>query len=296
MADPTNETCPNFRAAFFTAIRNDLIRASGETEDQVIQRLIESWSQDHQRRVVEWNEEQEENARIEAEAERARLAQEEEAQRLQDAEKEKERLEAEKKKPKMNNFDDTLSVSDILIPRPAQYAVQKVNNFEYIELWYFSPEGCKDASRNSRSVAEDAYGLTKIDDTMALRPLSAFKASKTALADHDLSFSSFLRAKSSFLVHISKAKWPQSHFDALSLFFWRLENHQIRNNSDIGDLTVLHYASRVRQDWHDRLKRDEGFNIGIINESLLRSISEELWDKIRSRAFPYVLWPYFCPP
>ncbi|KAG2029019.1 hypothetical protein BDR03DRAFT_821871, partial [Suillus americanus] len=133
------------------------------------------------------------------------------------------------------------SVGNYLTPRPAQYAIQKLTNFEYVELWYFSPEGCKDALKSSRSVADNDLSITRTDDQLTLRPTSAFKASKAALADHELSFSIFLRAKNLFLVQISKAKWPQPNIDALSLFFWHLENHSIRNNSDIGDMVILTY-------------------------------------------------------
>jgi hypothetical protein len=132
-------------------------------------------------------------------------------------------------------------------------------------------------------VADNDMSITRTDDQLTLRPTSAFKVSKAALADHELSFLIVLRAKNLFLVQISKAKWPQPNIDALSLFFWHLENHSIRNNSEIGDMVILTYASRVRQDWHDCLKRDEGFNIGNINENLIRTINEELWDKVRSR-------------
>ena len=51
---------------------------------------------------------------------------------------------------------------------------------------------------------------------------------------------------------------------------------------------ILHYAARVHQDWHDCLKRQQGFSIGIINETLFRSISEELWDKLCLRSLPQV--------
>ncbi|KAG0694062.1 hypothetical protein DFH29DRAFT_880972 [Suillus ampliporus] len=140
----------------------------------------------------------------------------------------------------------------------------------------------------SRSIAEDALSFTRIDNQLTIRPASAFKASKSALADHELPFATFLCAKNLFLVQITKANWPKLHIDALTLFFWHLENHSIRNNSDIGDMVVLNYASHVCQDWHDRLKRDEGFNIGNINETLLHSINEELWDKVRSRTLNIV--------
>ncbi|KAG2140556.1 hypothetical protein DEU56DRAFT_735009 [Suillus clintonianus] len=256
MADPNNEVCPDFASAAYAEIREDLIRASGQTEDQVTNRMVVSWTQSHRQWVEEWNQEKEQEERNAAEVAQARAQQEEEIREQQEAEAEKEHLDTEKKKPKMNGFNATLTVGDFITLHPAQYAISKINNFEYTELWYFSPEGCKDTQRSSQSTAEDGYGLTQVDNTvLVLRPLSAFKASKHSIPDHELSFLTFLRAKNTFLTHISKAKWPQGNIDALSLFFWHLENHPIRNNSEIGDLVVLHYTSRVRQDWHDRLKR-----------------------------------------
>ncbi|KAG1865711.1 hypothetical protein C8R48DRAFT_600975 [Suillus tomentosus] len=288
VADPTLEVIPDFAGNAYAGIRADLQAATNQTEEEVVTRLSDTWNADHNARVAEWNQDQEAEARVLAEAERARITQEDAERAQHEAEAEKERLEAEKKKPKMNGFDEASSVGDYLTPRPAQYAIQKLTNFEYVELWYFSPEGCRDALKSSRSIAENDLSITRTDDQLTLRPTSAFKASKAAIADHELSFSIFLRAKNLFLVQISKAKWPRPHIDALSLFFWHLENHSIRNNSDIGDMVILTYASRVRQDWHDRLKRDEGFNIGNVNENLIRTINEELWDKVRSRTLNVV--------
>ncbi|KAG1905925.1 uncharacterized protein F5891DRAFT_1249798 [Suillus fuscotomentosus] len=288
VADPTLEVIPDFAGNAYAGIRADLQAATNQTEEEVVTRLSDTWNADHNARIAEWNQDQEAEARVLAEAERARITQEDAERAQREAEAEKERLEAEKKKPKMNGFDEASSVGDYLTPRPAQYAIQKLTNFEYVELWYFSPEGCRDALKSSRSIAENDLSITRTDDQLTLRPTSAFKASKAAIADHELSFSIFLRAKNLFLVQISKAKWPRPHIDALSLFFWHLENHSIRNNSDIGDMVILTYASRVRQDWHDRLKRDEGFNIGNVNENLIRMINEELWDKVRSRTLNVV--------
>ncbi|KAG2757191.1 hypothetical protein P692DRAFT_20867773 [Suillus brevipes Sb2] len=270
MADPSNEVCPDFNGDAYTDIREDISRATGGTQEAIVLRLSQSWTIGHNQRVNEWNQNRERELADAAEADRARAAQEDEARAQQEAEDERERVEAEKKKPKMNGFNDRASVGDTLAPCPSQYATQKLNNFEYIELWYFSPDGCKEALRTAHSVADD-FGLTRVDDQLTIRPAYAFKASKAAVADHDLPFSTFLHSKNLFLMQLSKAKWPQTHIDALSL--------------DLGDLVILHYASRVRQDWHDRLKRDEAFNIAIINEILLRSINKELWDKVHSQNF-----------
>jgi hypothetical protein len=188
---------------------------------------------------------------VEAEIKRAHTAQEEEEHLAREAETENKHLEAEKKKPKMNGFNATASVGDSIAPHPSQYAIQKLNNFEYVELWYFSPEGCKEAMKTSRSIVDNTFSLTKLDDHLTIHPSSAFKALRSALPDHELTFSTFLRAKNLFLTHANMAKWPQTHLDMLVLFFWHLKNHAIRNNSEIGDMVILHYASCICLNWHD---------------------------------------------
>jgi hypothetical protein len=77
--------------------------------------------------------------------ERARAAHEEEERRAKEAEADKEHLESERKKPKMNGFSVNATMGDAIAPHPSQYAIQKLNNFKYVELWYFSPDGCKEA-------------------------------------------------------------------------------------------------------------------------------------------------------
>ncbi|KAG1769852.1 hypothetical protein EDD22DRAFT_770699 [Suillus occidentalis] len=284
MADPSLEVCPDFASEFYEAIRADLAAATNAGPQEIIDRLVETWMAGHDVRVAEWNRRRDEEAQEEEELRLVRAAREEEEHLARQAEEENEHLESEKKKPKMNSFNVASTIGDTIAPHPSQYAIQKLNNFEYIELWYFSPDGCKEAMKTLRSIADDTFSLTRLDDHLTIRPTSASKASKAALPDHELSFSTFLRAKNLFLTQASNAKWPQANLDALALFFWHLENHAIRNNSEIGDIVILHYASRIHQEWHDRLKRDEAFNIGIINETLLRTINEEMWDWVRSRS------------
>ncbi|KAG2128895.1 uncharacterized protein EDB93DRAFT_1095808, partial [Suillus bovinus] len=286
-ADPSLEICPDFAGDLFAAIQ-DLIIMMGTTHQAIAERLRNTWITGHEERILQWNCRQEEDTQAEAEIEQARAACEEEEHLVKEAEAEKECTELEKKKPKMNSFSATATIGDAIAPCPSQYVIQKLNSFEYVELWYFSPEGCKEAMRTSRSIADNTFSLTKLDDQLTICPVSAFKASQSAIPDHELSFSVFLQAKNLFLMQANTAKWLQTHLDTLALFFWHLENHAIRNNSKLSNLVILHYASRVRLDWHNRLKRDEGFNIGIINETLIQSINEEMWDRVRSRTLSTV--------
>jgi hypothetical protein len=197
----------------------------------------------HEARVLEWNHQSDKEAQEEAEIEQAQAAQEEEEHLVEEAGAEKDHLKTEKKKPKMNGFSTMVTVGNTIAPHPSQYAIQKLNSFEYIELWYFSTEGCKEAIKTLCSIANNMFSLAKHNNQLTIQPSSAFKASRSAISDHELLFSMFQQAKNLFLTQANTAKWPQMHLDALALFFWHLENHSICNNSKLSDLVILHYAS-----------------------------------------------------
>ncbi|KAG0702373.1 hypothetical protein DFH29DRAFT_875272 [Suillus ampliporus] len=239
-SDPALKVQPNFESQAFTACTAALI-ASGMTAEDALTQLIDGWTQERQEpNALKENEDRECEEKEIAEA--------------------KERCENKKQKPKINDFNADLPVPDVLIPRPSQFALQKVKNMEFVELWYFSPDGCHEAHDWNKSSADDALGLAKIDGIVALKSFSSFKASNKALQDHDLSWRQFDMAKTSFLIHIDKASWPEKHQLALALFFTLITNHEHRLRPH-GEKTLLHYASMVCRDWHDRLTLNQGFNI-----------------------------------
>ncbi|KIK82347.1 hypothetical protein PAXRUDRAFT_153897, partial [Paxillus rubicundulus Ve08.2h10] len=222
--------------------------------------------------VTAWNERQCIEALLAEEVEEVRVVQERAAQRLIDDEAEREHVELEKKKPKMNDFDDKAEVRNIIIPCPSQYAVLKLKNFEFIELWYFSPEGCRDMAKSSSSTMEDTFGIAKVDDILTMRPVAALKQSCNIVNNCDLPISDFFRAKNSFLVHIEHMNWPKRHINALVEFFWHLENHLIRNCRH-GNTVMLLYAHHVHRSWHDNLKHGTDFNISKVNDTLMNTLN-----------------------
>lgn len=244
MADPAFEVRPDFASNAYRMVREAVMAAHNIDVDEAIDRITAAWQLEHDQRVEAWNLEQEANTR---EAERIQLEQrqrDEEEQRLQEAEVEREHREAEKKKPKISDFNEDQPPPNMVAPRPSQYAFQKLSSFEYVELWYFSQEGCLEASRNNCSQADDALGITTTHDVLTLRPVASVKGSRNAKADHELSFSDFLQAKNAFLKHLGQAAWPEKHVNALAKFFWNIENHPIRDNLN-SDPIALHYASVV---------------------------------------------------
>ncbi|KIK78725.1 hypothetical protein PAXRUDRAFT_54756, partial [Paxillus rubicundulus Ve08.2h10] len=251
-----------------------------ENKQKVLNNLVQMWTAEHVQRVAAWTKRQHLETLLADEAEEVRLAQVREAQCLIDDKTAREQIEQEKKKPKMNDFNNEVEVGNVIIPCPSQYAILKLKNFEFIELWYFSPEGCRDAAKSSSSTMEDTFSISKVDDVLTMWLIAALKQSRNMVNNCDLSISDFFRAKNNFLIHIEQASWPKKHVNALAEFFWHLENHPICNCRH-GDAVMLLYAHHVRRSWHDDLKRRSAFNISKVNNTLMNAFNEEVIDQRR---------------
>ena len=90
-------------------------------------------------------------------------------------------------------------VLDHVIPQPSQFAIRKLKSFNFIELWYFTDEGCHEAQDSSRAQSDDAYGLTKVNDLIALKPVALLKASWNIISDTDLTWRQLNVSKNTML-------------------------------------------------------------------------------------------------
>jgi hypothetical protein len=286
--NPHLEAIPDHAGPHYDPVRTILVNA-GQTEEQAIQTLNTTWTQQHDDRVQAWDQQVAEDARIQEEEQRAIQELEDQQRAHRDLELANEQRELERKRPKMNDFNENAMVSDFLEPRPSPYALRRLEDFEYVELWYFTQEGCADAAQNQRTQNEDTFGLTKIDDMVTLRPVAALKASKNVTPDIELTWRQMEIAKTILIRQISKCCWPDKSITALAQFFMNLEVHQYRQRA-FGEQALLVYQARVRRDWHDLLKRGDGntFNIALMNETLLQSIHREIMDKRQAESIEEV--------
>ena len=281
--DPTGQVCPDFAGKTYAAIQLAMTTGGQLTDADAAEWLITAWNQTHAREVEAWDlqvqtdvAEQEELQRL-AQAEEERLKAEEE--RLKD----EEQKELEKKRPKINDFDNDKMVGDFVLPRPSQFAIGKLKSFSFIELWYFTEEGCSEAQESSRTLPDDAYGITRVDDLVALKPVTAFKASKNVIPDADLSWRQMNIGKNTMLRHMELCSWPVKHVDSFARFYLHLELDPMRSRPN-GERVLLAYQAKVRRQWHDDIARGQGFNIAQINQRLLATVAEEVWDAIRLEA------------
>src|SRR5271168_4965402 len=202
------------------------------------------------------------------------------------------RDDAEKKKPKMKDFDDTTTIGNYIAPRPAQYALRHIEDFEYVELWYLTPEGCSDTTQHQLTQHDDTFGLAKVDDMVTLKSFSSIRASKNVVPNAELSFRQMSMAKNAFIPLMAKYQWSQKAITAFAQLFTQLELHPLHQR-EFGERTLITYQARVRREWHDQLKLGLAFNIGIINEDLLQNTYRELLDQAQLFSLNEVS-PFVC--
>ena len=281
--DPTNNVCPCYDDKDHQFVRVAIIAShAGEpplTAEGAIAKLRDAWKKANDKKVVQWNGQvAEEQQRQEDEM---RHLEEEVAQRQVQLEKEEDekRKELEKKKPKINGFDVQRAVGGFIVPRPSAFALNKLDALDYVELDYFTTRGCKNAhAEHELTTNHNTYGLASLGDSLALQPLSSLRPSRNIRRDEDLSWDEMVTAKNNMIYFMAKSKlWPQSHMECVAKFYVALETHPIRQSSH-GNRIVTAYAGRARREWFDALKRDEGFNLAIINAELMKSVADEIKD------------------
>lgn len=291
--DPTRAVCLSFENDEWNLLRQALIAAHvGDpplTPDEATQQMKDAWGRENDRKIAAWNAQIKQDRAEQDELDR--LAQEEEGTRRAQLEREakEQRREAEKKKPKLSPIDWDRNVDGWIEPRPASYALNKINDLEYVELDYFTVKGCEEAAADAnQSVSHDTLAFTQLQDTIAIRPMNSLRPSRNIRNDEELSWDEMLEAKNNMLHFMTKSGvWPAEHAEALASFFVNLELHP-RRRQENGKLTLILYQSRVRREWFDALKWNEGFNITRIRNDLLIALAEGINNKIRAREIDQV--------
>jgi hypothetical protein len=171
--DPTRATCPSFEGAEWDFLRQPMIDTVGGdhplTADEATQRMKDAWARENEQKIAAWNAQREQDQVEQEEQDRLAQAQEDLQCAQCDREAEEQCREVEKKKPKINSFDPHRRVNESIELRPAPYALNKVNNLEYVELDYFTTRGCREAFADTyKSISHDTLAFTQLEDTIAM--------------------------------------------------------------------------------------------------------------------------------
>lgn len=264
---------PDFAAEGLQELRQQLMNGFDATEDEIIQQLNELWRDGRMRRNQQ-------------------------GVRRPDDEAEQHQHEDEQQQPDPQPINpvgkrravlihDGLMVTDKRVPDPSEYALRKLQNHEFVELWYFSSRGCVEAAQSSLSFDTDTLSLTTTNNTLELQLVRAVSHAKGVIPDQNLSWAEMTAAKNNMLSHMAKCGWNQDTVKKFLEFYVALDLHPSRGDDENADKILLIYQAEVRRDWHQAVSRaskdQRVFDISAINETRLRAISEEYFRKQRNR-------------
>ncbi|KIJ94728.1 hypothetical protein K443DRAFT_109920, partial [Laccaria amethystina LaAM-08-1] len=97
---------------------------------------------------------------------------------------------------------------------PSQFAIGKLKFFSFMEL-YLTEEGCSEAQESRKTLPEDAYGITWVNDLVALKP--------NAIPNANLTWRQMNISKNTMLWYMEICNWPQKHIELFAQFYFHLE-------------------------------------------------------------------------
>ena len=184
---------------------------------------------------------------------------------------------APKKKATYVDFDLDTPVDNQVPHTPSEYAVGKMEDIEYVELWYFTTEGCKEAGKATPSVADNTFGILTTGAGLALRPIKASKASHNAVIDQSLSWEQIMTARHTMISVANRTGWSRKLVLALAQFYINLEG---KKSGGYNPRALILYHAVVRKQWHEALRgRGSSFNISIFNDALFIKLENQVRDR-----------------
>lgn len=181
-----------------------------------------------------------------------------------------------KKKATYVPFHPDAKIPSRLPMNPSDYAIGKMEDIDYVELWYFTIEGCQEAGKAVPTVADNAFGLTQDGPAVALQPLKASKASSKAVIDECLTWEQIMTARHIIVATANRVGWDQVLTFALAQFYITLESMKAEG---FKPQALILYHAAARQLWHDGLKgRGDSFNISNICEKLFSRFELQVSD------------------
>jgi hypothetical protein len=273
--NPHLAECPDFDDESFSELVLSMVTPD-RTRDQAIESLRTAWRTQNDRRKALWD------AQAIAQERRNEPNDQNAVNREQDPVNDD--TTDTRKKPKLGAFAATASIGDEVSLKPSTFAINKLKEMKYIELYCFSPAGCRDHTNQRLSTAEEAFGFTygvspdgSAGNALTLKPVSALAHPGKIVSDENLSWEQIRDAKSCYLSHVIEAGWNKAHVDALVSFFINLDSHPY-NDTPEGKQALVWYQAHAREDWHRKLGTAESFNLAILNKTLLADFKKKAND------------------
>ena len=265
MRNPTADTEPNFEDAVWNGAR-DAIVAGGKSPEEANQILQEGWRAQHTRDLEAWDEH--------LQGQQQALGQEQDPPNPpgDDSDEEPEAPEWISR--------PTPSFLDI---KPARHVLKRLEKKEFVELWYFTAEGCRDTAAADLTTPDDTFGIVNTDKGLLFQTIGASSTSSKVTKDEDLSWDQLTEAKTRMVGCLKLCGWSKHEVSQMVLFYLSLDIHPIRSRP-YGLKAILRYQDRVRRDWISHLRAGTpAYSIAQVNDELLKECRDDISNEVQAR-------------
>lgn len=258
--DPTGDKEPDFLSEDWESIR-DAIIAGGKTLEEAVEVIKQSWTTRHEKDMDAWNEYQQQQRATSAQPEDNR-----------------DNAPLDEDPPAWLNRP-TPSHLDV---QPARHILKKLEKKEFVELWHFTAQGCRNAASIDLAAPDDTFGLINTEKGLMLQTVGAASISSKVTKDENLSWELLSEGKTRLLNCMDSCGWTEHEVRELAKFYLNLDLHPIRSE-DYGAQTVLRYQDRVRRDWIEKIRAGAPYAIGTINDNLMREYQRQIAMELQAK-------------
>jgi len=187
--NPHLAECPDFSDESFEDPVQSMV-GPDRTKKQAIDSLKSAWRVQNNRKKALWD------AQVLADQERQNKqnAQNVAVEAQAQAQADNDTREAGRK-PKLGTFEATASIGNEISLKPSSFAINRLRDMKYIELYCFSPAGCRDHANQRLFSANEAFVFTYSNSadgpatsSLTLKPVSALAHPGKIVLDENLSW------------------------------------------------------------------------------------------------------------
>ena len=175
-----------------------------------------------------------------------------------------------------------LPTPNFLDIKPARHVLKRLEKKEFVELWHFTAEGCREAAAIDLVTPNDTFGLVDTGNGLVLQTIAATTTSPKVIRDEYLSWVQLTEAKTRMIGCMKSCGWSKSKISQLILFYLSLDIHPIQVRP-YGLEVVMRYQERVRRDWTASLRSGTTYSIAQVNNKLIKECREEISGEIQAR-------------
>ncbi|KIK73042.1 hypothetical protein PAXRUDRAFT_21293 [Paxillus rubicundulus Ve08.2h10] len=259
-------------------MRQPLVDDFNITHEQAAQRLTNIWQAQNLVESQEWDLQQKENDEANRLGQEWHQKQEEECRHLLEEEQELARQEEQKKNRNKFLLYNKVPISSAIPKLPSALTVHKIKKGDYVEVYHFTNKGLAKVEVSSRSLNDDAFALTKDNNSHhSFIPIAAAKAKETIIPDKDHMWAEIDEAAPRLLLAMKENGWDKERVQSHLQFLMALSAHKFRHDADgYGMCALIVYQDIVRRRWHNLLSTMQLCDLAPIDKGMIKEIHDKL--------------------